>query len=296
MNQTVDGYENGSEMTKVDFEKKILSNRKIIANRGGGNCLFHSLAYLVKKTFPKKKIEITNEGIRKDICDYYKKIFRGKKLASAALTALSTSSQIENSLFQLYTFGSEPDESGNFILEDHNVEHQRNICKKNVWGEEVDIVVACIIYSINIVVFSLLPPSNYSKQPIYRIFTYKNSDDVPTCYLHLKMDGESSHYEAISNNSLSQIPSTNKTEKSKSKSKSSIEKRITRSRKDKYQPILDKLNTFYEKIEKFIPNSNKEAISNEFADIQLHIVTMISVLESLPSKSLEMFSESPSQK
>jgi hypothetical protein len=296
MNQTVDGYVNGTEMSVLDFESNILSYKKIVANPAGGNCLFHSLSYLVKKTFPKKADSITNKTIREDICDYYEKTFRSKKSASAALTVLSNGSLIEKQLFQLYTFGSEPDETGNFTLEHHNIDHQQEVCKKTVWGEEVDIVVACILYNINIVVFSLLPSSNYSKQPIYRILTYKNSDSVPTCYLHLKMNGDSSHYEAMydrSHSRLPKIPSASKTEKAKSKSKSSSEKRTTR--KGKYESVLEKLNTFYEKIEKFVPTGNKEVISNEFSDIQLQVVTMISALEAVGSRSSEIFSEKSSQ-
>ena len=310
MNQIVDGYVNDSEISLSDFKKNILSHKKIVVNPGGGDCLFHSLSYLVKKTFPKKANSITNNTIRKDICDYYEKTFKNKKsanpksvglVASAALTSLSRGSLIENQLFQLYTFGSISDENGNFTLEDHNIEHQLDVCKKTVWGEEVDIVVACIIYNINIVVFSLLPSSNYSKQPIYRILTYKNSDSVPTCYLHLKMNGNSSHYEAmhdISTSRYQQSPllskSKSKSKTEKVKSKSSSEKRTTR--KGRYESVLDKLNTFYEKIEKFIPSDNKNAIANDFSDIQLQVVTMISAVEAVRSRSTEIFSESPSQK
>jgi hypothetical protein len=301
MSETVDGYVNGSEITMTEFKTNILAHKKIVSNPAGGNCLFHSLSYLMKKQFPEKVDSITNRSIRKDICNYYKKTFRSRKTVnpeSEALAALSRGSEIEKQLFKLYTFGSVPDETGNYVLEAHNIDHQLEVCNKTVWGEEVDIVVACIIYNINIVVFSLLPPSNYSKQPIYRVLTYKNSNDVPTCYLHMKMDGVSSHYEAMYDkisSSLRQIPSAKKTEKvkeklkEKSKEKLSSEKRTTR--KGKYQSVLDKLNTFYAKIEQFIPSSNKQHIADEFSDIQFDVVTIISELESIRSISSQKLSK-----
>jgi hypothetical protein len=177
----------------------------------------------MKKQFPEKVDLITNKTIRKDICNYYEKVFRSgksKNPESVALASLSRGSLIENRLFQLYTFGSVSDRNGNFRLEMHNIDHQLKVCEKSVWGEEVDIVVACIIYNINIVVFSLLPSSKYSAQPVYRILTYKNSDDLPTCYLHLKMDGDSSHYEAMYSKSSNKMSLLNRTEKVKAKSKS----------------------------------------------------------------------------
>jgi hypothetical protein len=51
MNQTDDGYVNGTEMLVLDFESNILSYKKIVANPGGGNCLFHSLSYFSNANF-----------------------------------------------------------------------------------------------------------------------------------------------------------------------------------------------------------------------------------------------------
>ena len=297
----IDRYVNGLEISVEEFKSSILVDKKILANPAGGNCLFHALSYLLKKQFPKQAESITNKRIRKDICDYYEKKFRNGTSAnpeSAALAALSKGSELERQLFRLYTFGSPADAAGNFILEDHYVDHQLEVCKKGVWGEEVDILVACIIYNVNIVVFSLLPPSNYSKQPIYHILTYKNRSDLPTFYLHLRMDGESSHYEAMYSKSTHQqkIPSFSKTEKAKSKAKSlSSEKRTTR--KGKHQAVLDKLFRFYEKIDQFIPSKNKADIERDFSDIQLKVVTMISALETLSSRSSELsLPSSPDEK
>jgi Mg2+ and Co2+ transporter CorA len=107
-------------------------------------------------------------------------------------------------------------------------------------------------------------------------------------------------YDRISS-SLQQIPSAKKTEKlkeklkekekskSKLKEKLSSEKRSTR--KGKYQTVLDKLNTFYAKIEQFIPSSNKQHIADEFSDIQLDVVSIISELESIRSISSEKCSK-----
>lgn len=292
MNPIVDGYENGLEMSVEDFKESVLSRKKIKATSAGGNCLFHSLSHLLRQQYPKKASEITNIRIRKDICDYYKKTFRSKKLVAAALEDLSRGSEIEKQLFTLYTFSSKDG-----ILSDYDALHQKNICKKGEWGESADIMVACIIYKINIVVFSLLPPTE-KKTSKYLILTYKHSDGRPTFYLHLKMDGSSSHYESMDNISthLPQIPSLSKTAKSKSKSKSkesSSEKRTTR--KSKYDSVIDKLNRFYAKIEGFIPIGDKESIAADFSDIQFEVVAMISRLDLLHSRSSEISYEASSE-
>jgi hypothetical protein len=282
----IDQYANGSEISVEDFESFILADKKIVRNPAGGNCLFHALSYLLKKRFPKQAESITNKVIRKDICDYYEKKFRSGKSAtpeSAALAALSKGSEIEKQLFQLYTFGSAADATGNYILEDHYVEHQLEVCNRSVWGEEADIIVACILYNINIVVFSLLPDSD-GKKSKYLILTYKNKSDVPTLYLHLKMDGQSSHYEAIYNKSSS--------DKSKTKKSRSKENRSTR--KGKHESIVDKLTRFYEKVDKFVPSDKKADIERDFLDIQVNLVTIMSLLESLHSKSSNMSSEQES--
>ena len=296
MNPIVDVYENGLEMSVEEFNESVLSRKKIKATSAGGNCLFHSLSHLLRQKYPQKAREITSTRIRKDICDYYEKTFRSEKSVSEALQDLSKGSEIEQRLFKLYTFYLEDD---TFILNDDDAQHQENICKKGEWGEEADIVVACIIYKVNIVVFSLLPP-NKGKKSKYLIFTYKHSHGGRTFYLHLKMDGSSSHYESMDNISthLPQIPSLSKTAKSKSKSKSkakesSSEKRTTR--KSKYDSVIDKLNRFYAKIERFIPSGDKEDIATDFSDIQFEVVAMISRLDSIHSRSSEISYEASSQ-
>jgi len=285
----IDRYVNGSEMSVEEFESTIIgTSKKRIKNSAGGNCLFHALSSILKKRYPKFTETIKSKLIREHICDYYKKTFRRKKSTpSAALAVLSKGSEIEKQLFRTYTHGSDEDEGGNFVLADYNVKHQEDICNNGVWGEEVDIMVACIKYKINIVVFSLLLGSD-GKKPKYLILTYKNSSDLPTYYLHLRMDGESSHYEAILDRSSSD---PTKTKKSRSK-ESPKEKRSTRKGKD--ESIVDKLTRFYEKVDKFIPAENKAEIERDFLDIQVNFVSMVSLLESLHSRSSDMSSEQES--
>jgi Mg2+ and Co2+ transporter CorA len=293
MQQVVDGYVNGSEMSVEDFKGSVLSRKEIIVTPASGNCLFHALTYFLKKKYPRKADEISDKRVRKDICNYYKKTFGDKKPVSEALEALSRGSEIEKHLFTLYTFSS----GDRTVIPDYELEHQQKICEKGEWGQEADIVVACIIYKVNIVLFYRLPSRNQLESE-YRIHTYKNKDKYNTFYLHLKMDGDNSHYESMEDkpSDVRQIPSATKTAKARSKAKSkesTSEKRTTR--KGKYQSVLDKLSRFYEKIEEFIPSGVKSSIAREFEEIQLKVVRMISRLESLPSRSSEMSYEASSQ-
>jgi hypothetical protein len=279
---------NDLEISVEDFKASVLSNKKIVANPAGGDCLFHALSYLMKKQFPEKKASISSKNIRKDICEYYEKTFRGEKSISKALVDLSKGSEIEKSLFFFYTFGAQPDSAGNFTIADFYLQHQREVCKKTVWGEDADLIVAAIIYDINIVVFSLYPPTD-DKPATYHMLTYKNKEDRPTFYLHLKMEGSGSHYEAMSDKSRH-----DKTEKAKD---TSSEKRKTRKVKKQIESesksLLEKVTRFYEKIEKFIPSEKKTDILSDFSDIQTDIVTMITGLDILLlSASSEQFSES----
>ena len=275
-NTLVDGYVNDSELSMEEFNSTVLNNKQIIKNPGGGNCLFYTLAYLISKTFSDK---ITHKDVRKKICKYYKDTFRNKEIE--ALKKLQTGSELEKQLFNLYTFGSVPDKNNNYILEDHNIEHQNKICDDKVWGEEVDIVVACMLYNINIIVFSLLPISKYNPEPRYRIYTYKNNDDYPTCYIKLEFAGEATHYEAIYYSDEKETRrNTIKIQTKKIKSHESDKKNKKRTtRKVKYESLLEKINKFYEKVEQYIPRDKKNSISDEFQDIQIEIVSMISKLE-----------------
>jgi len=320
----VDGYVNESKISVEEFK---LSD-KIVKNKGNGNCLFHALSFLVQRAHPARYAgKINSKDIRQAICNYYKKIFGNTKSeATEALKLLSKGSLIEQQLYKSYEVAFLDDETtGILTIGDDDFEHQQQVCKLTVWGENTDVIVACMLYNINIVIFTLFPGYQGHPEPFYMIFTYKSNESNPTCHLHLK----AKHYEAIESIKTPLLPiikaSKSKTEKSREKSreksnsktekinpnleqiivksnsktekvnpKSSSEKRTTR--KGKYESVLDKLNTFYEKIEKFIPTGNKEAIENDFSDIQLQVVTMISALEALGSRSREKFSESPQQK
>jgi Mg2+ and Co2+ transporter CorA len=292
----VDGYKNYVDLSVDKFSETVLINKEVKSVPGDGNCFFHSIALLLNKQNPEKKT--THLEIRKAICEYYKNTFgNDQESVSDALSKLETGSDIEQRLFQLYTFGSNPESNGKFILKDYNIQHQYDICNEDVWGEESDVIVTCIIYKINIVVFSLLPPSKYNNKELYRILTYKNNNSSPTFLLKLKMDGNNSHYEPITDKAgyVSKIRSL--TKKKDSPSGKGTTRKLSKKNKtllDKLRSLLDKLTVYNEQIDKFIPSSNKDSLAKDFSDIQIDVVKMISELDSTHSKSSSTHSKSSS--
>ncbi len=307
---TVAGYVSDSNISVDEFNKNVLKDRIVKKVPGDGNCLFHSLAYLLNKQFPKKKI--TYNTIRNDICNYYERTFGSRRSldpVSEGLDILERGSKIEQLLFQKYTQGI-PRENGHFELPNETIIHQIEVCNDETWGSDNDITIACILYDINVVVFNFVPPYLENPKGQYLISTHKNDDSYPTFLLKLKME-RSAHYEPIYDKSSKHVskklsPQSKKSiGKSDTKSKSN-EKHTTRKMRKKL--ILDRLNILSDKIGKFngkigaiVRSSKRAEVEDEMFDIHTDIGMIISELEptspeSVNSKVSEKYSESPNTK
>jgi len=290
----VDGYVDGSVIGPNEFRATVLVNKKVQSVPGDGNCFFHSLAVLLNNQFPGKKI--THKDIRKRICDYYHATFRSG--ATKALANLKRGSELQKKLFEYYTFGAV--EGDPYVLDDEYEAHQNEVCNEDVWGEIPDIIVASMLYNINIVVFSQLQASESGPKGSYSVSTYTNDHSYPTFLFKLQMKGANSHYEPLVDKSTSSHVSKMRSISLKPKS-SSKDKRKTRKLKkntflDQLNSLQSKLNTFYEKIDKVVSSKNREEIGNEFSDIQYDVSIMISELDVKPSLSSSSSSSSLSSK
>jgi len=163
---TVQKISQYKQYSKRAFDFEHLFNK--VKNKGGGDCLFRSMAQHIYNDESKHGV------IRDNVCNYYKTFDMQK-------------SYPENSLeykLQITLICEEFDSNGLRIDETTG----KCISKENVWGSAAEILVMAIIYHMNIIVVSTFDEKRYSIIP-YRGH-YKK---VP---LFMYYNGEN-HYQAL---------------------------------------------------------------------------------------------------